>query len=297
MGAALYLMARYQSGSPVSLDKIVEKAFAALAARLKPDEAGRAAEHALERLTTQDDHPFGHVRGADLAQVLVKFAERLGPEEAARLCARAAEHTDGLMTQTKDRDAGERLLQAAVKLVERLGPAESARLAQSVLELMAAPEWTEGGSAQTLEQALVTLATRLTADADARMAEQAIDRLAKSTDRSAGDALARGVVVLVERLKPEDAARLCARAARPVIDRIEGRSAMAEVFAALAARLKPDDAAREAEYVLGLMAKTPAENEYAWIALLRTVGQLAERLKPEQASSLCARGRSRPSTG
>jgi hypothetical protein len=193
------------------------------------------------------------------------------------------------MARVKDNTAGDRPTQSFSAVAQRLRPEEARDVALAVAALPLSATGPEFPPA--MHFAFGALGPRLDA-AGRRDAGRAVVRLIPTAPNPASGWLARTVADLVPHMDAADATALSAEAAAALLAAPPGqadpndRARRVEGLRALAPRLPPEaarDAGREA--VARLRAATdPA----ARVATAKVISDLALRMKPDQASAVCA---------
>ncbi len=138
----------------------VQQTLETLAKQLRPDEAAKSAQHALDLLGRKSD--FFLTMG--FGPALEKLAEQLGPDEAAKQVRRllnlmAKDHQDPFTLAA--------LGKALMKLSERLRPDETAKTIETILNLMGMTN--EPDNQSQLAEVLGKLAKHLPPDEAARL--------------------------------------------------------------------------------------------------------------------------------
>jgi hypothetical protein len=256
--------------------------LAALATRLGPQEAGRAAD-ALTRAIAR-----AHSANSGLPGDLVAVAARMEPEEAARLCTQAFDALTRAMARATDPYSRAWLAHGLAELAARLGPQEAAKAADALARASAGMDEASGESASLqlqLAQDMAAIATRIEPREATRLYAQAAQGLTHALARGTGGygqaGLAKGLASLAPRLGPQEAAQAIEAIAKTRASGFEPQSA-SEVVAALAARLGPQEAAQAAGALTRAISET--ENPGAQLELARALAAMAPRLGPQEAA-------------
>ncbi len=212
--------------------------LSALAVRLEPKEAGKAAATLGEALT-RVTHPNGHF----LAQGLSALAARMDPKETGEVATAFRQ----AMTRTTAFRALQPLAQGLSALAPRLGLKEAGEAAAVLGEAMNRTR--DDRAFQRLAQSLSALAPRLEPQ-EAGKAAAALGRtMNRTTDPKTLHELAKGLSALASRLERREAAAVCVPAAA-MLNQVMTRTTdpdlvqpLAQGQAALAARLGPKEAA------------------------------------------------------
>jgi tRNA A-37 threonylcarbamoyl transferase component Bud32 len=202
----------------------LESVIGRLAERLPPDEAAKAAPRVFDLLAKTNDN----MMALGFSQAWGNLAERLPPQEAAK----ATQQVFDLMAANKNSFGGDlrwnNLLQSWGKLAARLPPPEATQAARRLLDLMANNTYPLAVAA--FAQELARLAERLPPDEAARLCAKAAQhvlalmaKIANPPSLNQGapfwlSTLGQASASLAERLPPDEAARLCAKAAQHILD-------------------------------------------------------------------------------
>jgi hypothetical protein len=252
----------------------VAGALAAVAARMEPRQAVAFLTRAMARL----NHP------RELTRALAAVAARREPAPAIALLAEA-------MAETGNPAAEQQLSREVAALADRLGPEEAARTADTLVGNMA--RTSDPYAVRSSAQALAAVADRL-APQDAGRAAAALTR---ALDPAAPPpkllATAGALSAVAARLGPREAARACAPAAEGLTRALartsdpKARVPLASGLSALAARLGPEEAAPAADALAEALARTNSPDAQPRLAGALTA--LAARLKPPQAADTLLR--------
>ncbi len=190
----------------------VQLSLESLAKRLKPDEAAKAAQRALDLIGRKSDTFLTMGFGPTLE----KLADRLDPDEAAR---KARQVLDMMARGHPDPFLLAALGKALVKLSARMKTDEIARATAAVLKLMNTTS--EPDNLSQLAEVAGKLAKHLPPDEAARVCRQAtrplLDHMAKSPKTPILAMLAGSLGTVAERLPPDEAGRVCAEATEPFL--------------------------------------------------------------------------------
>ncbi len=242
------LEARPEKASPARRLLVVSRARAA--GRQSPADEARALKQAL----TEEEEASCR---AELAEGLAAAASRVEPAEAVRLCGQAADLFDQALAGEKRPHERSALVRGLAAVAGRMEPREAARLLARALAReidRGRPVSFPEGAAEVLD-ARLSLARGL-AEAAGRLPPAEAARMCAEPARLLDRALAgehpwspfgvwsaEGLVAVVQRLEPTDAARLLSAAlAREKSCFAPGSLALG--LAAVAKRLEPAEAAR-----------------------------------------------------
>jgi serine/threonine protein kinase len=255
-----------------SARRSLAQGLGAVAARLRPVEAGVAARILSKALAKETDLNARLY----LAQGLGAVAARLGPEEATRLLTEA-------LAKEKHSTARGCLADGLSAVAARLGPVEAARLLTE-----AVTQETDFNTRRSFVHGLSAVAARLGPEEAAAAARLLSKALAKATNSIARESLAQGLSAVAARLGPEEAARHAAAAARILAKSLAEepnsfhRQNHAQGLSAVAAWLGPQEAAAAARSLSE--ALTQETNPDSQLVLAQGLSAVAARLGPEEAA-------------
>jgi hypothetical protein len=271
-----------------------QQALERLAKRLGPDDAARAAQHALSLIGGKR----ADFLAIGLGPALEKLAERLGPDEAAK---EARQVLDLIIKEHQRLIILAALGKALVKLSLQLKPGECAKATEIVLKLM--DTTTEPVDLSQLADVVASLAKRLPPDEAARVCRQAMQPLlghmAKSPKMPTLAMLAAALGTVAEQLPPDEAGRVCGQEMQPLLQLLaeandrETLYWLGPALGALAQRLLPEEAApicgQATRTLLGVLADIKKDDPFFRFVLASSLSVLAERLPPEEAARVSAK--------
>jgi hypothetical protein len=259
----------------------LDPGLAAVAARLEPNDAARAAS-ALSQAMTKPGAPFAL---GQLAQGLAAVAARLEPKEAAQHCALAASTLTLAMSKTADPAALRQLVQGLSAVAARLGPKEAAQYSARAASALARAMTEPGNSTAQLAEGLSAVAARLEPN-DAARAASALSQALTKTNNSvfARGELAQGLSAVAARLEPKEAASTLTQA----MTKTNGPADLRELAQGLLATLTRDPRnslvrAASLEAVAGVSYRHPL---LAPTALVLTLEPLPCRLSTQELVDL-----------
>jgi hypothetical protein len=264
-----------------------------LATRLRPEEAARAARHALDSL--------GRTSGVFLTigfgPVLEKLTERLEPDEAAK---ESRQVLDFMAKGSHDPFTLAALGKVFVKLGSRMRPDEVANSTKAVLKLMDSTKQPDNRA--QLAESMGKLAKYLPAEEAASVCRQVILPLLRDMAESPKTPilamLAGTVATVAERLPPDEAGRMCGQAIRPLLKLLsEGKDEetlywLGPALGSLSERLEREEAARvcgqTTRALLDALAKSKTDDTLFRYTLASSLSLLAARLPAPESTRICA---------
>jgi serine/threonine protein kinase len=280
-----------KANDPQRLSSLAET-VEALAPRMRAAKASAAIRLALENMgKTTDPNAL-----SSQAEAVTALAVRLGPEEASAATRLALEN----MARTTHLGALRRHEMAVGALAPRLEPAEAARQSSAAIRLalekvgpLTDPFASFSGVSEPEARLVAALAPRLGPEEASAATRLLLEKMAKTTDLPALQALVESVAALAPRLRTEEAARQTSAAARMLLPQRVWRTGplpllfQAKALAPLAPWLEAEEATRHASAVTRLarenMGKTTEPLNLAWSA--EAMAALAPWLRSEEASA------------
>jgi tRNA A-37 threonylcarbamoyl transferase component Bud32 len=246
-----------------------------LLGRLSPEQAA-----GLLNGIPKSDHGLAQ---KTVVEALVKASERKGPEEAAKVVAAFLD----VQVRTREPFAQQALEEGLKKVAGRLTPEEAFRNVSVLLDALAgAPDQSVP---ITLERSLVLVLERLGPRQAADSASVLLDKaLALTRFRGATGLLLWRLGKITEQCSPEEMSRVTVALvdALAKTDNPESCYSLAQGLVSMAGRLAPDEAAKATAAVLDALPKIYA----LALPIAEWPGKLGERLGPEKAAELFARG-------
>jgi hypothetical protein len=255
-------------------------------------EAGEVLTHALKQ------EPASLTEG--VCEGLAKLSARLEPADAARICTPAARFLMAGLDVDSKPDLGSvlRIAKGCTLLAGRLEDADAERLqsvcgeqARNLTDRLRAEKWSSG-SAEGLRTIIATLSEVVTAvdSADAaRLCGEAVQALIAlheqvgKNDTELDSSVNRGLVQLVPRMQPEEAARLLSDALRRSPN-APFRGDLAAGLASVAVRMDTEQraavCAATARDLLQGMHRTTDHNDLGHLA--RGLAAVVPHMKPEE---------------
>ncbi len=284
-----------QEVDPRSLNSLSE-AFAALATKLPPEQAGTQVDHIVGLATkTTDPDSFN-----SLSAAFVALAGKLTAGQAGKQAGMLAERIV-VAAKTTDADSLGKVSGTFATLAGKL-PAEQAgkqagTLAGRIVKL--AVKTNDIATVNTLSQAFVRLVGKLPAEQAGTLGNRIVELADETIDPASMGKLSGAFATLARRLQSEQAGKQAGTLAGRIVDLAVKTSdpntvnTLSKVFVRLAGNLPPEQAGKQAGTLAGrivdLAVKRTDQDPDSPNSLTEALTTLAGKLPAEQADTLAER--------
>jgi hypothetical protein len=264
--------------------------LAALAPRMKSDEAAATARAALERSCSalgSAENPFIH---RFVSEAVAPLAAWVAPADAALIARRLLDEMSKAKTSPRQKSLGLVIASVAARMKPEEATVVASQAAEQIIHGLGNAE--ARYVVRTGDLVVAQLAARMKPEDAAKAARRAIDAMTKAAGPELLKGQSEAVAAMGSRLKPDAAATLASEAAEKLIAaaaRVRDYHQLAsleEAVAMLAERMKPDAAADVARRVLSRTSQASNLNSAAAKAHGDVLPKLLKYMKSDEAETI-----------